>query len=235
MSKDNLYIKLLEGPLPLGSYENAAAGSGLETSHPSVEKTARLLFTLENYQYDDLTGLLMRDPFMNKIQSRINDLKTGGNDAQQKHPKSFLIMLDIKGLHEINKLGHHVGNEKIKSLGLFLDKDVILADNGMEASAGRLGGDEFAVIVSYDPDQYTFEAASESVFSRINARMCDDQEFPDLNIGKAVEIGPDSQVIELFKESDPKAPQNVKERISKNAGRFSLLVIGKNRKERRRR
>lgn len=97
------------------------------------EKYKEKIKFLENTAiYDDLTGLLRREPFIKTINSYI----------EKKNPLAFFI-IDVDKFKLVNDTyGHTVGDEiLIKVANSF--KEVIL-DNGLIC---RLGGDEFAILI----------------------------------------------------------------------------------------
>jgi diguanylate cyclase (GGDEF)-like protein len=86
--------------------------------------------------YDSLTGL----PNRHVIQDRLQQGLYGA--ARDSRPLS-LLMVDLDRFKEVNDtLGHHVGDELLKQVGMRFQKQFRQVD-----TVGRLGGDEFAVVV----------------------------------------------------------------------------------------
>ena len=86
--------------------------------------------------YDSLTGL----PNRYVIQDR---LQQGLYGAERENQPLSILMVDLDRFKEVNDtLGHHVGDELLKQVGMRFQKRFRQVD-----TVGRLGGDEFAVIV----------------------------------------------------------------------------------------
>jgi diguanylate cyclase (GGDEF)-like protein len=86
--------------------------------------------------YDSLTGL----PNRYLIQDR---LQQGLYAARREARPLAILMVDLDRFKDINDtLGHHVGDELLKQVGIRFQRQLRQAD-----TIGRLGGDEFAVII----------------------------------------------------------------------------------------
>lgn len=86
--------------------------------------------------FDSLTGLANR----HLIQER---LQQGIYVARREKGSVAILMVDLDRFKEVNDtLGHHVGDELLKEVGIRLQKALREAD-----TIGRLGGDEFAVVM----------------------------------------------------------------------------------------
>lgn len=106
--------------------------------------SARLIRTVarQNKQLDELrridpmTGLYGRDHWEQEVQAALQRYVTAGEPA-------CLLMLDIDDFKQVNdRLGHTVGDDVIRALGLVVRASVRSTD-----CAGRYGGDEFAVLL----------------------------------------------------------------------------------------
>ncbi len=86
--------------------------------------------------HDHLTGLPNRGHFIQKL---LNAIKS----AELTDQSLILIIIDLDNFREINDtLGHHVGDELLKSVSLRITKLLRTSD-----TVARLGGDEFAIIL----------------------------------------------------------------------------------------
>ncbi len=98
------------------------------------ERTAQLQTINHMIQYDQLTGLLSRNRFLQIMASAID---------QRKNPwPVHLAVVDIARFRNINNLyGHSVGDQILVQTANRLSVTV-----GQQASVARLGGNEFAVL-----------------------------------------------------------------------------------------
>jgi diguanylate cyclase (GGDEF)-like protein len=86
--------------------------------------------------HDDLTGIPNRFEFFRR-------LKLGIDQARERQQKVGVVYIDLDGFKPINDLlGHHVGDEALKSVALRLQQVLRVSD-----TTARLGGDEFALIL----------------------------------------------------------------------------------------
>ncbi len=114
---------------------------------------------------DVLTGLGNRRAF----QQRLGEMLA---DAHRHSRRLCVVMLDVDGLKAINdRLGHHAGDEQLKSLGAALRTQTRAGDG-----AYRVGGDEFVVLL---PDTSTDEA--ETLLARLSGPG-----VPTFSVGLAV-------------------------------------------------
>ena len=128
--------------------ENATAFEELEKEKSRVESfqeelqvlNKELVKTNKDLEYmalyDGLTGL----PNRYLIQDR---LQQGLHGAKRDNRQLSILMVDLDRFKEVNDtLGHHVGDELLKQVGMRFQAQFRQVD-----TVGRLGGDEFAVIV----------------------------------------------------------------------------------------
>jgi diguanylate cyclase (GGDEF)-like protein len=110
---------------------------------------------LERYQYDQLTGALIRHSGLDRLQLQLKS-------AKAEWVTITICFLDINGLKEVNDTyGHTRGDELIR-----LVADAVRSEIRHSDYIIRMGGDEF-MIVFYDADI----ALSEIVWQRINHRF----------------------------------------------------------------
>jgi diguanylate cyclase (GGDEF)-like protein len=110
---------------------------------------------LERYQYDQLTGALIRHSGLDRLQLQLKA-------ARAEWVTITICFLDINGLKEVNDTyGHTCGDDLIR-----LVADAVRSEIRHSDYIIRMGGDEF-MIVFYDADI----ALSEIVWQRINHRF----------------------------------------------------------------
>lgn len=86
--------------------------------------------------HDDLTGIPNRFEFFRRLKNEIDQ-------ARERDHKVGVVYVDLDGFKPINDLlGHHMGDEALKTVALRLQKVLRLSD-----TTARLGGDEFALIL----------------------------------------------------------------------------------------
>jgi diguanylate cyclase (GGDEF)-like protein len=86
--------------------------------------------------HDDLTGIPNRFEFFRR-------LKLDLQRAQERLQKVGVVYIDLDGFKPVNDLlGHHIGDEALKSVALRLQQILRVSD-----TTARLGGDEFALIL----------------------------------------------------------------------------------------
>ncbi|MEZ5572049.1 MAG: GGDEF domain-containing protein [Halioglobus sp.] len=86
--------------------------------------------------HDDLTGIPNRFEFFRRLKNVIDE-------AREREHKVGIVYIDLDGFKPINDLlGHHMGDEALKSVASRLQKILRLSD-----TTARLGGDEFALIL----------------------------------------------------------------------------------------
>lgn len=108
---------------------------------------------LENIAiYDDLTGLLRREPFIKSINSYL----------EKKVPISFFI-IDIDKFKSVNdNYGHTVGDEiLIKVADIFKE---VIKENGLIC---RLGGDEFAILIPEVKNMEENKIIAKSILNKV--------------------------------------------------------------------
>ena len=99
---------------------------------PEVEDKLDALMHL-----DQLTGLMMREKFSEKLDKEIGRIHSQTN-------RLAVLYIDLLHFNNINEsLGHHIGDEVLKSVADRLNKSVRGGD-----FVGRIGGDVFAIVVT---------------------------------------------------------------------------------------
>jgi diguanylate cyclase (GGDEF)-like protein len=132
-------------------------------------------------RYDGLSNLLNRDSFDREAEKLLKD---PSRDTSTLH----YVLMDLDNLKMANDtIGHHFGDEVIKSFSALIQKYL-----GKNDLFGRYGGDEFAAVIQGDP---------------LNVSHCLEDasnEFTDTKVGLlATEFVPSfSYGIACFQESD---------------------------------
>lgn len=108
-----------------------------------TERIQYLRTEVKRYKYDYLTGLKLRMDFDGYLKTLF--------EMYEFEDRIFtLILIDIDGLHEINRThGYHEGDNLIKTvsniiLSSFLECSTVECSG---AEVFRIGGDEFAILV----------------------------------------------------------------------------------------
>ncbi len=102
------------------------------------QRLARVRDLAHRASHDDLTGLLRKDAFQDRLQEHFSA-------AHRHHFELALVLLDLDDFGQVNKVHDHVvGDRIIGSVG-----EVIRRALRTEDVAGRLGGDEFAILLPY--------------------------------------------------------------------------------------
>jgi diguanylate cyclase (GGDEF)-like protein/PAS domain S-box-containing protein len=143
--------------------------------------------------YDNLTGLLNRQPFMDILEKNILRSKRNGT-------KLAVLFLDLEEFKNVNDVyGHDVGDEVLKFTGKVIKKHVRKSD-----VIGRIGGDEFVVLLN-DVASVTGVC---SAAGKINTAFDSNIILNDLSLSVTASIGialyPDDggNADELLKNSD---------------------------------
>jgi diguanylate cyclase (GGDEF)-like protein/PAS domain S-box-containing protein len=100
--------------------------------------------------HDDLTGLINRAEFENRLTAMVED-------AKHRHSEHALCFLDLDQFKVINDTcGHIAGDELLRQLGRLLSSTTRKTD-----TLARLGGDEFAILIENCQQQQAERVANE--------------------------------------------------------------------------
>ncbi|WP_432459271.1 diguanylate cyclase [Agarivorans sp. QJM3NY_25] len=142
---DTLWIESTIKPLPTlvnGLKRVVWTARNITLRHHLQEQLKKLSET------DELTGILNRRAFMEKLAGELHRYQRYKNDT-------CLLMLDIDKFKSINDLlGHKSGDQAIKHVTDICSKEIRTVDY-----IGRLGGEEFAIILSNTCLQQALEMA----------------------------------------------------------------------------
>ena len=113
---------------------------------------------------DELTGLLGRDSFSERLQQALNH-------ARRREHRVALRFLDLDGFKAINdQRGHAVGDALLRTVA-----DRLREHFRAEDAAARFGGDEFVLFAEFDPGQ----GALETLLTRLGATLSAPLEIED--------------------------------------------------------
>lgn len=99
--------------------------------------------------HDELTGLLNKKAWKQKIEDRIDRGKSFG-----------IIFMDLNAFKKINddpRFGHEFGDSLLANFGLHLQEAFRREDDSVTREAGRYGGDEFGLL--FDLEETTGDRA----------------------------------------------------------------------------
>jgi diguanylate cyclase (GGDEF)-like protein/PAS domain S-box-containing protein len=123
--------------------------------------------------YDGLTGLPNRRLFDQELHRAVRD-------APVRAHQVALLVMDLDQFKEVNDaLGHHVGDQLLRSIGDRLTREF---DNALVA---RLGGDEFALVLVGDVD----EEQARKVAARIRVTLSEPFLMDDVRLQSNASIG----------------------------------------------
>lgn len=169
------------------------SGGGWLVTHEDVTERLRAQEEIAHLaHYDSLTDLPNRILFRAHVERKLADLAPGAKFA--------ILYVDVDEFKSINDtLGHHVGDELLKSLASRLKSCVNPSD-----LVARLGGDEFAVVTSTMSEVSELTALAEAIHTAIRSPSeCLGQEIStDASIGIAIAPADGAHLEELLKNAD---------------------------------
>ncbi|MBD8069735.1 GGDEF domain-containing phosphodiesterase [Bacillus sp. PS06] len=136
-TKNNQFIQLKVTALPI-KINNKITGAYFIGQNITKQLEMQKRIQLLAY-HDDITGLLNRSGFYQKVESHI-----------KSNTLSVALILDIDGFKDINNhLGHSVGDEFLKLIANRLSNSM-----GSDEIIGRIGGDVFAIYLTGNYPQH---------------------------------------------------------------------------------
>jgi diguanylate cyclase (GGDEF)-like protein len=169
------------------------SGGGWLITHEDVTERLRAEERIAHLaHYDSLTDLPNRILFREHVERKLAEL------APDK--KFAVLYIDVDEFKSINdSLGHHVGDEFLKSVASRLKSCV-----GPSDLVARLGGDEFAVVISSVSEPSELTALAEAIHRAIrHPSDCLGQEISsDASIGIAIAPGDGAELEDLLKNAD---------------------------------
>jgi diguanylate cyclase (GGDEF)-like protein len=181
---DGRLIQISNEPVP---------GGGWVATHEDVTERVRAEERIAHLaHYDALTDLPNRILFREHVERKLADLSPG---------KRFgILYIDVDEFKSVNdSLGHHVGDELLKSVALRLQSCI-----GPGDLVARLGGDEFAVVKAGLSENAELDVLAQDIHHAIRApARCLGQEISaDASIGIAVAPADGSKLEDLLKNAD---------------------------------
>jgi len=194
-SKDRSGSKLMEtsdGRLVDIKNEPIADGGWLVT-HEDVTERVRIQERIAHLAYyDALTDLPNRALFRERVEHKLANLAPAERFA--------ILFIDVDEFKSVNDLlGHHVGDELLKSVAMLLRACV-----GPNDFVARLGGDEFAIVKVDFTDESEIVALVENIHRTIRrpSKCLGHDVSADASIGIAIAPDHGKSLEELLKNAD---------------------------------
>lgn len=174
--KNGKYIWILsKGKAIWNNYGQAVRMVG---SHTEITQFKKAEAKLKRMAYhDQLTGLLLRKVFVEKIKAAIKN-------AQKSGGKLAVLFLDLDNFKTINDTyGHHIGDRYLKIVTLKLKSCLRKTD-----ILCRMGGDEFALLMPKIFNQKDVEDCSQRIICLFNdpLKICGHNIHITISIGAAI-------------------------------------------------
>jgi diguanylate cyclase (GGDEF)-like protein/PAS domain S-box-containing protein len=183
-SADHRVIQVKNEPVP---------GGGWLATHEDVTERVRAEEQIAHLaHYDALTDLPNRVSFRDCLERMLS----GSNPSN----RLAILYIDVDEFKSINdSLGHHVGDELLKSIASRLRACV-----GPNDLVARLGGDEFAIVKAGIGKSEKLESFVESIQGAIRSSIdcCGHEVTTDASIGIAVSPDDGSSLDQLVKNAD---------------------------------
>ena len=141
---------------------------------------------------DDLTGLLNRSLFLDRLQTAIDQC-----DRYQQ--SCSLLYIDVDNFKQVNdQYGHDAGDLLLKTVGERIRQNCRISD-----SAARLGGDEFAILLGHINEVDT-HAAAEKILQKVSEPVVLDAQNLQVSLSIGIAHYPDTakNLQELMKQAD---------------------------------
>jgi diguanylate cyclase (GGDEF)-like protein len=194
-SKDSSGSKLVatsDGRLVDIKTEPIADGGWLVTHEDVTERVRTQERIAHLAYYDALTDLPNRTLFRERVEHKLANLAPAERFA--------ILFIDVDEFKSVNdSLGHHVGDELLKSVALRLRACV-----GPNDFVARLGGDEFAIVKVDFTDETEIVALVENIHRTIRrpAKCLGHEVSADASIGIAIAPDHGKSLEELLKNAD---------------------------------
>ncbi len=142
--------------------------------------------------YDNLTGLLNRSLFMDRLQSTIDHCDRYSHSCS-------LLYIDVDNFKLINdQYGHDAGDVLLKAVGERIKKNCRATD-----SAARFGGDEFVILLDRI-DEINTDATAEKILRKVSEPVFLESHSIHVSLSIGIAHYPDTaaSIHELLKQSD---------------------------------
>ncbi len=148
---------------------------------------------IQQATFDTLTGLPNRFLAQNRLNQTLSAIQRTNN-------KGALLFIDLDNFKEVNDtLGHHAGDELLKSVAKHMTKVVRNED-----TVARLGGDEFLIIIGEIKSRSDVEYVAEKIISLISREFVIDNTSVFVSASIGISIFPDhgTRSESLMKKAD---------------------------------
>ncbi|WP_028862549.1 putative bifunctional diguanylate cyclase/phosphodiesterase [Psychromonas aquimarina] len=148
---------------------------------------------IQQATFDTLTGLPNRFLAQNRLNQTLSAIQRNNN-------KGALLFIDLDNFKEVNDtLGHHAGDELLKSVAKHMTKVVRNED-----TVARLGGDEFLIIIGEIKNRSDVEYVAEKIITLIAREFVIDNTpvFVSASIGISIFPGDGTRSESLMKKAD---------------------------------
>ena len=142
--------------------------------------------------YDNLTGLLNRSLFIDRLQTTIDQCDRYGQSCS-------LLYIDVDNFKQINdQYGHEAGDILLKEVGERIKQNCRVTD-----SASRLGGDEFAILLGHISETDTGITA-EKILKKVSEPVLLNSQSIHISLSIGISHYPDTAggLHELMRQAD---------------------------------
>lgn len=173
--------------------KNDVTASSLIHSINSAIHTCELQTKLRHLaHYDNLTGLLNRSLFMDRLQATVSQ-----SDRYQQ--SCSLLYIDVDNFKQINdQYGHDAGDVLLKAVADRIKQNCRTTD-----SAARLGGDEFAILLTHI-DKADTSLTVEKILKKVSEPVVLDKQSIQVSLSIGVAHYPDTatNIHDLLSQAD---------------------------------
>jgi diguanylate cyclase (GGDEF)-like protein/PAS domain S-box-containing protein len=185
--KDGELIYLQQSIAPLVDEDGRVTGYFSTGKDVTESRTTQLAF------YDELTGLVNRSLFLDRLEHEIVNLARGGG-------KIAVLYMDLDGFKALNdSLGHAAGDQALKDFAGRIAPLVRKSD-----TSARIGGDEFVVLMREVDDVAAAERVAEQILAAMQTEWrAGDQVFSlGVSIGISLSDQTDTDGEKLLRQAD---------------------------------
>ena len=179
--------------------------------HSAIERDALQKELSHLAHHDHLTGLPTRKYSMERLVAAIAR-------ASQTGRRVAVMFADIDNFKTVNDtLGHHIGDELIKSIAINIKEAVREGD-----TVGRVGGDEFIVVLPDLPEVRDAETVGNKILRAVSTELVQMNEKVSVSLSLGVALYPDdaNDPSSLIKHADQAMYQ------AKRRGKNNVFLSG---------